>query len=150
MAAAGALCYSWGVRAGEGPRSRSDALTRRLAGSGAATALAGAGGALTLLSGVWALGLPAAWAGAGQEAGVHTVVLKGLRFRPSTVSIRRGESVTWLWRDGRIEHNVAFGALRSRTQASGSYTVRFTRRGTFGYECTLHVAEGMHGKVIVH
>jgi plastocyanin len=84
-------------------------------------------------------------AGAAQS---HTVILKDLRFSPSTLSIRRGESVTWLWRDEPIEHNVTASGFRSRTQARGSFTVRFARIGTFNYRCTIH--ENMKGKVIVH
>jgi len=78
------------------------------------------------------------------------VVLRNIRFQPATLNIHRGDSVTWIWRDGKIEHNVAFRGFRSRTQASGSYTVRFTRSGAFNYVCTLHVAEGMRGRIVVH
>jgi len=82
-------------------------------------------------------------------ASAHVVVLKGRRFHPSTVTIRTGESVTWVWRDGSIEHNVAGASFHSRTQTHGSFTVRFTHAGTFAYRCTLHAAEGMVGKVVV-
>lgn len=83
-------------------------------------------------------------------AGTHTVLLKGLRFRPSAVSIRRGESVMWVWSDRNIEHNVTASSFRSHTQKHGSFTVRFTHAGTFNYHCTIHASEGMVGKVIVH
>ena len=84
------------------------------------------------------------------SAGSHTVVLKGLRYHPGTVTINRGESVTWVWRDGGNEHNVTAHTFHSRTQTRGSFTVRFTHAGTFNYHCTIHVSEGMVGKVIVH
>jgi plastocyanin len=45
---------------------------------------------------------------------------------------------------------VTFAGFHSRTQTSGSYTVRFTRSGTFNYRCTIHVREGMRGKIVVH
>jgi plastocyanin len=57
--------------------------------------------------------------------------------------------VKWVWRD-QVEHNVTFHSFHSRTQESGTYTVRFNRRGTFNYHCTIHFEEGMRGKVIVH
>ncbi len=88
--------------------------------------------------------------GDGRLAGSHTVVLKNIRFHPSTLSIRSGESVTWLWRDEGVAHNVTASSFRSRTQTNGSFTVRFTHVGTFNYRCTIHAAEGMRGKVIVH
>ena len=93
--------------------------------------------------------MPAGASGGARPASTHTVILKQIRFRPATLSIRRGDSVRWIWRDGAIEHNVAFRGFRSRTQRSGTYTVRFTRSGTFAYVCTLHVAEGMKGKIVV-
>jgi plastocyanin len=83
-------------------------------------------------------------------AGSHAVILKDSRFHPSTLSIRRGESVTWLWRDEGVAHNVTASGFRSRTQTNGSFTVRFTHAGTFSYRCTIHAAEGMRGKVVVH
>lgn len=100
------------------------------------------------LAGVEGLGIPSA--PAARVAQDHTVTLKNTRFHPATLSIRRGDSVTWLWRDGGIRHNVTGVGFHSRTQATGSFTVRFGHRGTFDYVCTIHVAEGMKGKVIVH
>lgn len=94
--------------------------------------------------------VPAASAlGGARAASSHTVGLEHFSFRPSTLSIRRGDSVTWVWHDSR-EHNVTFNSFHSRTQVHGSYTVRFMRAGTFNYRCTIHVAEGMRGRIIVH
>jgi plastocyanin len=91
-----------------------------------------------------------AFAGAGaRAASTHTVMLKNVRFQPGNLSINRGDSVTWLWRD-REEHNVTGHGFHSRTQTHGSYTVRFTHSGTFAYRCTIHESEGMRGKIIVH
>jgi plastocyanin len=92
----------------------------------------------------------AALASGARVASTHIVTLKGLRFHPSTVNVNRGDSVTWQWRDGGIEHNVTGSHFRSHTQSRGSFTIRFTRKGTFSYRCTIHVSEGMVGKVVVH
>jgi len=94
--------------------------------------------------------VPAGAFGGASAAGTHTVILKDLRFHPPTLSIKRGDKVTWQWRDGGEEHNVTFHGFHSRTQTSGSYTVRFSKAGTFNYHCTIHISEGMVGKVIVH
>ena len=88
--------------------------------------------------------------GGARSASGHTVVLKEISFKPGALNIRRGDSVTWLWRDGGTEHNVTFGGFHSRTQGRGSYTVKFPRRGTFNYRCTIHVALGMRGRIVVH
>jgi plastocyanin len=93
--------------------------------------------------------VPAGALGGAQAARSHTVILHEFRFHPATLNINRGDSVKWVWRD-QVEHNVTFRSFHSRTQESGTYTVRFNRRGTFNYHCTIHVEEGMRGKVIVH
>jgi plastocyanin len=90
-----------------------------------------------------------AFGGGAHGAAGHTVILKDLRFHPGDITINRGDSVTWLWRDGEVAHNVTFHGFHSRTQSSGSYTVRFTRAGSYSYDCTIHVAEGMKGKIVV-
>lgn len=91
----------------------------------------------------------AALASAGHAASTHTVILKNLRFTPSTVTIKKGESVTWVWRDGAIKHNVTGPGFHSPTQSHGTFTVRFTHVGTVNYRCTIHAMEGMVGKVVV-
>ena len=95
-----------------------------------------------------ALLLPAAALGGAQAAATHGVTLKEFRFHPGTLTIRRGDKVTWVWRD-QVEHNVTFHGFHSRTQVHGSYTVRFTHAGTFKYRCTIHAEEGMRAKIIV-
>ncbi len=110
-------------------------------------------GALIAISVGAMIAVPAlAFGGAGgaRAASTHTVTLKNLEFHPANLSIHRGDSVKWVWRDGGEEHNVTGHGFHSRTQGSGSFTVRFTRKGTFKYDCTIHVAEGMRGKIVVH
>lgn len=112
--------------------------SRTLAGAFAALALAGGGT------------IPALASGGAHASGAHDVVLKNIRFHPSTLSIKRGDTVTWLWQDKGISHNVTGHGFKSRTMARGSFSVRFTKSGTFNYHCTIHVHEGMVGKVVVH
>lgn len=110
--------------------------------------LAGATGAALAAASASALPVGLAQGGAHASSG-HTVVLKNLHFNPATLSIRRGDTVTWLWRDGSTQHNVTGSGFKSRTMSHGSFTVRFTRRGTFSYHCTIHVSLGMRGKIVV-
>ena len=44
---------------------------------------------------------------------------------------------------------MTFQGFHSRTMGHGSYTVRFTRSGTFSYRCTIHGSEGMRGRILV-
>ena len=78
-----------------------------------------------------------------------TVVLKDIAFRPRSVSVRRGDTVRWLWQDGTTRHNVVFrrSSVKSPVKSRGSYRRTFTRSGTFRYVCTLH--PGMAGRVVV-
>ncbi|HEY2718236.1 MAG TPA: plastocyanin/azurin family copper-binding protein [Solirubrobacteraceae bacterium] len=82
-------------------------------------------------------------------AATHTVSLSGFSFHPSTLTIKRGDSVRWSWNIPKSEHNVTFRSVHSRTGASGSLTVKFPNAGTFSYVCTVHVSKGMKGKVVV-
>lgn len=79
-------------------------------------------------------------------AATTTVTLKDISFKKSTVKIAKGASVKWVWRDGDAPHNVTFATKHSKTQKSGSYTLRFAQAGTFKYHCTIH--PGMDGKVV--
>lgn len=67
-------------------------------------------------------------------------------FKASTVTINKGNTVTWRW-VGRNPHNVKFRGFASKVQVSGTYKHRFRKRGTFRYVCAIH--PGMRGKVIV-
>lgn len=76
------------------------------------------------------------------------VTLKDISFKPETVTIARGGTVRWTWKDGDVPHNVTFAARHSATKhAGGTYQLTFKTAGTFKYECTIH--PGMVGKVIV-
>ena len=93
--------------------------------------------------------VPAVALGGARTASTHTVTLHEFRFHPGTLTINRGDTVKWVWHD-EVEHNVTFHGFHSKTQLHGSYSIRFTHAGTFKYECTIHVAEGMRGKIVVH
>jgi plastocyanin len=94
--------------------------------------------------------IPAWAAGGAHSASGHTVTLSHIRYHPGTLSIKRGDSVTWLWQDKGEEHNVTGKGFKSKTMTKGSFSVRFTRAGTFNYHCTIHVKEGMRGSIVVH
>ncbi|QEC48394.1 amidase [Baekduia soli] len=100
-----------------------------------------AGATAAMLAPAVASGPPA------RTAGVRGVVLKDISFMPATLRISRGTTVRWTWMDGDTPHNVTFAARHSATKKTGTYRVRFTRRGTFRYHCTIH--PGMDGRIVV-
>jgi plastocyanin len=106
-------------------------------------------GVLATLAASTGAAIPALATEGGHGASTHTVVLQNIRFHPGSLSIKRGDTVSWQWRDKGEEHNVTGSGFKSKTMKSGSFSVRFTKAGTFNYRCTIHVKEGMVGKVIV-
>jgi plastocyanin len=101
---------------------------------------------LALLAALAVLGAIAASAFA---ATAH-VSLKDDFFTRTSVTIRKGSSVTWTWL-GRRRHNVTAvsgpASFHSRTLRHGTYTRRFTRRGTYSITCTLHPGMDMRLRV---
>ena len=73
---------------------------------------------------------------------------------PSKISIRQGESVTWLNEDAAF-HSVTSGTYENpngmfdsgHLDPNESFSIKFEESGTFDYFCTLH--PWMKGKVVV-
>jgi plastocyanin len=105
----------------------------------------------TALAGALVAPAVAATPPTARAAAAASVTLKDISFTPSTVTISTGQSVTWTWKDGTTPHNVTSqGKHRfksSTSKSKGTYTVRFTKAGTYKYVCTIHF--GMNGKVVV-
>jgi plastocyanin len=90
---------------------------------------------------------PAA-AGAGDG---RTVVLKDISFSPRSLTVSRGTTVTFAFRDAGTTHNVtstAGGRFKPiGNRSSGSVRRTFRRAGAYRYACTLH--PGMTGRITV-
>jgi plastocyanin len=68
-------------------------------------------------------------------------------FSPASTTVAAG-AVTWTW-SGSMSHNVTFDdGNASPTQATGTYTRRFSVAGAYSYHCTIHGA-AMSGTVSV-
>jgi plastocyanin len=85
-----------------------------------------------------------------RTAANRNVVLVHNRFHPGHLVLHRGDTVTWLWRDGSVQHNVVSMSFRGlvNPKSRGSLTVRFNRGGSYFYYCTIH--PGMTGTIVVH
>src|SRR5207302_8724995 len=70
----------------------------------------------------------------------NTVILKDVKFQPSTISIRAGETVTWKWEDGSTAHNVHGDGFQNDLITKGTYQHLFTAPGTYKYKCDVHPA----------
>jgi len=98
-----------------------------------------------------ALALAAVGFAATAQAATRTVTIRDLDFKPATVRINKGDTVRWRFRDGTTPHNVTSRGSRrfrsSSSRQSGTYSVRFTKAGTYRYVCTIH--PNMRGKIVV-
>jgi plastocyanin len=92
--------------------------------------------------------LPARAPQAPSTAGA-AVRIEAFAYQPSTLTVSRGQTVTWVNRDGAA-HTVtdARGGFASKRLARGGrYSRRFDRAGRYAYLCALH--PGMRGAVTV-
>jgi plastocyanin len=82
-------------------------------------------------------------------AGANTVVLRNIAFRPDTITVAVGDTVTWVWNDGDVPHDVVFKDIpvKSAIMTKGTFRHTFDSAGTFRYVCTIHPS--MTGKVVV-
>ena len=79
----------------------------------------------------------------------HTVVVEGMAFTPSTLSVKRGDRIVWVNRD--LVPHTATARDRSfdsgRIAAGAAWSRVAVRRGRFAYDCTYHPT--MTGTLVV-
>ena len=87
---------------------------------------------------------------AGPSTAATTVRVDDDVFRPGTVTVRSGSTVTWRW-VGDNPHNVTVTRgpvkFRSGTKRSGRFSKKLRRGGTYRIVCTIHPGMDMTLKV---
>ncbi len=82
--------------------------------------------------------------------GASTVSVKDDFFSPKTKTVGKGTSVKWVWK-GKAPHNVTVTSgpakFTSKTQTSGSFTKKLSKKGTYKIVCTIHPGMAMTLKV---
>lgn len=76
-----------------------------------------------------------------------TVTIEDMAFAPETLTVAAGDTVTWVWNDGAIAHDVAGDDFQSEVMSEGTFRHRFDEPGTNDYVCTLH--PNMTGRIEV-
>ena len=98
-----------------------------------------------------ALVLVAVAGGSGASAsGAHAqVTMKELEVRPFKLTVARGTEVVFANRDSSTHEPAKKGTFDTgRIKPGHSKSVRFNKRGTYSYICTIHPF--MHGKIVVN
>lgn len=66
------------------------------------------------------------------------ITIEDMEFQNGTVTIVEGTTVTWVWNDAPMEHNVVFDDFESPLQAEGTFTHTFDEAGAYEYFCAPH------------
>jgi plastocyanin len=86
----------------------------------------------------------------GGAGGGTEVSMKDIKFDPATVTIKAGDTVTWV-NDDSVGHDVTGDDFESggpgEMQNGDTFDHTFEKAGTFDYVCTVH--PGMKGTVKV-
>jgi plastocyanin len=99
-----------------------------------------------LLFGIHSTGASAGGTAAASK--VATVGIANFAFHPPTLTIAKGGQVTFS-NSSKVTHTATRGGTfdTGRIKPGKSVTVRFKRKGTFPYHCTIHPS--MRGKIVV-
>ncbi len=79
----------------------------------------------------------------------HTVTIQSFAFSPSSVTIKKGDTVVWTNNDS-VGHTVTGdngGSASPTISPNGTYSFKFNTIGTFNYHCSIHPS--MTGTVTV-
>lgn len=99
------------------------------------------GGSAPLLGALLAFaGLHDAAADTHAKPAVHVVIIEGLQFKPASLTVRRGDRITWMNKD-LFPHSATGpkGTFDSASiPANGSWSLVTEKSGTFVYTCLFH------------
>lgn len=80
-------------------------------------------------------------------AGDHTNEIQGLAFNPEQITIRAGDSVTWVNKDSD-RHRIQGDGFESKELANGQrFSAEFPEPAQLRYHCTIHTY--MEGRIVV-
>lgn len=94
-------------------------------------------------------GTPAQPSSGGSNAAISpdAVSIQNFAFNPGTLTIKKGETVTWTNNDS-VLHQIKSDTFNSNPLSQGqTFSFTFNDTGTFNYSCAIHPS--MTGKIIV-
>jgi hypothetical protein len=90
----------------------------------------------------WGIGIPIFALGLAlilpERRDEPTVTIEDIAFVPEVIKVEAGDTVTWIWNDGAIAHDVAGDDFRSEVMSEGTFSYRFDEPGSYDYVSTLH------------
>jgi plastocyanin len=87
--------------------------------------------------------------GASASEAHAKVTIKEFEFKPFKLTVPRGAEVTFANRDSTTHEPSKQGTFDTgRIKPGHSESVRFNKRGTYNYICSIHPF--MHGKIVVN
>jgi len=91
---------------------------------------------------------PASQTPSQPATGANAVDIKNFAFSPSTLTVKKGDSVTWTNNDSTTHTVTSSGNFDSGQLAPGkTFSHTFSEAGTFSYGCSIHPS--MKGTVTV-
>lgn len=96
------------------------------------------------------LGMTACSSDTASESPTTTVRVENMSYSPASVTIKKGDTVEWIFDDNGLPHDVVEDTdelFKSELLIEGSYSFTFEDTGTFTYHCTPHPM--MLGTVVV-
>jgi plastocyanin len=68
------------------------------------------------------------------------ITIEDMAFQGGSVTVVAGTTVTWVWEDAPIQHDVVSdeGLFESPLQAQGEWSHTFAEPGSFPYHCQPH------------
>ena len=95
-----------------------------------------------------AAGIASAGGGASASEAHAKVRMVEFKFRPFRLAVPRGAEVNFVNRDSTAHEPAKKGTFDTgKIKPGHSKSVRFNKRGTYSYTCTIHPF--MHGKIVV-
>lgn len=131
-------------------RLRGAALAVALATLGPAPAVF-AQSAMPAMPGMDHMAMPTGQATMQVAAGPNQVVINNFAFGPTTLTVKRGTTVTWINKDGDAHTVTAAGAKplfgSNPLDTGDSFSFTFNAPGTYAYFCKIHPT--MKGVIVV-
>ena len=73
------------------------------------------------------------------KGAAHTVEIDGVKYSPAALTVKRGDTVTWINKDPFPHTVTSRGAFDSGDiPAGGKWTFVARKSGTYDYRCTYH------------